>query len=216
MNRNADKISTLVDDELNAWEMSSAIQSLRHDPEMQKCWRNYHLIGDAIRGTLPKHIPMDLTDRISAALDHEPVFLHPQTITTPVNTGTHHRSRATVGFALAASLTAIAVIGVIGFEQDSGFQNPSSAIIAGSGGTPAQISVPAPLTSLLAATEDDVEAAPAAAQRPRIQTVSGGARAFPDGPDLYEYLMNYQQYAVHDGRDDPLSYLRVVSHGSSQ
>jgi anti-sigma factor RsiW len=142
-NRNADKISTLVDDELDAWEMSSAIQSLRHDPEMQKCWRNYHLIGDAMRGTLPKHIPMDLTDRISTALEHEPVFLHPQTSTTPVHTGTHHRSRATVGFALAASLTAIAVFGVIGFEQDSGFRNPTSAMVAGSGGTPAQISVPA-------------------------------------------------------------------------
>lgn len=204
----------LVDDELADWEMSSVVQSLRQDPEMQACWRNYHLIGDAMRGGLPPHVCVDLSDRIKDALQHEPVFLHPSTTTPPTHTGTHHRSKGTIGFALAASLTAIAVFGVVGIDQEQGLQNPSAALVANSGITAAHEAVPA-LSSLFAELEAS-GTTQGEGQWARIQTVSGAGALADNAPDLYEYLVNYQQYAVRDGRDDPLSYLRVVSHGSSQ
>ncbi len=213
MNRNTDKISTLVDDELADWDMTPVMQSLRHDPAMQECWRNYHLIGDAMRGSLPKYICTDLADRIHDALEHEPVYFNPQTSPLPAVSGTHPRTKATIGFALAASMTAIAVFGVIGFDRETGLQVPPAAMIAAGSMSPADEAAPV-LSSLL--TEfATAEFSDQVAQRPRIQTVSG-AGALPGDANLTEYLINYHRYAMPAGHDDPLSYLRVVSYGPSQ
>jgi sigma-E factor negative regulatory protein RseA len=211
-NRNPDKISTLVDDELAEWEMTPVMRALRHDPEMQACWRNYHLIGDAMRGSLPKYVCVNLTERVSDALEHEPVFIKPESTPPSTLPGTHTRSKATIGFALAASMTAIAVFGVVGIDQETGFQAPATSMVSAGGVAPAArdtAPVPSSLLAELVAAGDGEQAA----QRPRIRTVSG-AGALPVESDLYEYLMNYQQFALPADHDDALLYLRMVSHGS--
>jgi sigma-E factor negative regulatory protein RseA len=212
-NRNADKISMLVDGELPEWEMKPVTQSLRHDAAMQECWSNYHLIGDAMRGSLPKYICTDLTDRVRDVLEHEPVYINPQASPPAAVPGTHTRSKTTIGFALAASMSAIAVFGVLGIDQESGMQVPPTAMAtAATGPAPAQESVtilPSLLNEFAAAEIVDERM-----QRGRIRTVSGAGLSVDS--NLYEYLMNYQQFAKPAGHDDPLSYLRVVSHGPTQ
>lgn len=210
-NRNTDKLSSLVDDELADWEVTPVIQTLRHDPAMRECWRNYHLIGDAMRGSLPKYVRTDLADRIHDALEHEPVYLNPHINPPPSVPGTHPRTKATIGFALAASMTAIAVFGVIGFDRESGLQTPPAAMITAGNSQPAQETAPVPanlLTEFAAAEIGNEEA-----QRPRMRTVSA---ALPGDSNLTDYLINYHQYAMPAGYDDSLSYLRVVSYGSSE
>lgn len=220
-NRNADKVSTLVDDELAGWEMTPVMKSLRDDPAMRDCWRDYHLIGDAMRGTLPRYVSIDLSERLRIALEQEPVFINPRADQTPATAGTHTRSKATIGFALAASMTAIAVFGVIGIDQDAGVSAPPVVATAGvSQPMPAEAEpVLATLLAELDAAEARVEAdgqqPPQAQQWIRIQTVSGRPGMLPgSSPNLYDYLMNFQPQSMQAGRDDPLSYLRVVSHGS--
>ncbi len=219
-NRNADKISTLVDDELAGWEMTPVMKSLRDDPAMQACWRDYHLIGDAMRGTLPRYVSIDLSERLRVALEQEPVFLNPRADQAPAAAVTHARSKATIGFALAASMTAIAVFGVIGIEQDAGVSAPP---VVATAGVPQVMTAEAePVLATLLAELDAAEARveadgqqPQAQQWIRLQTVSGRPGMLPGGsPNLYDYLMNFQSQSMQAGRDDPLSYLRVVSHGS--
>lgn len=216
-NRDADKISALVDDELAGWEVNPVVKSLRHDPGMQECWRNYHLIGDAMRGALPRHVKVDLSERILEALEKEPVFINPRADQAPVSTGTHPRSKATIGFALAASMTAIAVFGVTGIDQGAGPDGTAAGIVIASPQPQVSVEAEPMLTSLMAeldAAETRAEA-DGGQQWIRIQTVSGRPGALPGGsPNLYDYLMNYTPQSVHARHDDPLSYLRVVSHGS--
>ncbi len=220
--RDVDKISALVDDELAGWEMTPALKALRQDPAMQERWRNYHLIGDAMRGTLPAHVDTDLSSRIITALEYEPVYLHPRADQAPPATATHPRSKATVGFALAASMTAIAVFGVLGIEQGGGITTPAAGFVTAEAPSRATVEAEPVLTSLLAELDDSTARAEAEAEVEagggqrwiRMQTVSGRPGMLGGSPNLYDYLMNYQPQSMQAGRDDPLSYLRVVSHGS--
>ncbi|MGG5413833.1 MAG: anti-sigma-E factor RseA [Edwardsiella tarda] len=72
-----EKLSALMDGELLDSEL---IGSLVKDPELQQTWQRYHLVRDTLRGDVGETIQIDLTDRIAAALDAEPVRLVPNAI----------------------------------------------------------------------------------------------------------------------------------------
>lgn len=229
MNRsNPDQVSALVDGEHRDRELTDIVRSLARDPDAQERWRNYHLIGDAMRSQLPTHLCIGLAERVTRAIEDEPAYLNPRTATPrPAYDG---RTRATVGFALAASLSAIAVVGVLqigGNGPDGG-----DALMASSQPVAAQQSVaaaPAAPAEAQAAQSGadavytftaDVSAMPAfAASRPlmpetaRVRTVVD-SRGSPLGSDFTEYLMNYQRLAAGHDREDTLSYLRLVGFGT--
>lgn len=64
-----EKISALMDGELID---KALISELSNDQDGLKVWRNYHLIGDVMRGdTL--HSQWDIAEQVSLALENEPV-----------------------------------------------------------------------------------------------------------------------------------------------
>jgi sigma-E factor negative regulatory protein RseA len=48
------------------------LAELEQDPEGQKAWQNYHLIGDVMRGETPETPQWDIADRVAMALEDEP------------------------------------------------------------------------------------------------------------------------------------------------
>ncbi|MDU3055241.1 MAG: anti-sigma-E factor RseA [Escherichia coli] len=44
-----------------------------HNPEMQKTWESYHLIRDSMRGDTPEVLHFDISSRVMAAIEEEPV-----------------------------------------------------------------------------------------------------------------------------------------------
>nr|WP_283331756.1 anti-sigma-E factor RseA [Edwardsiella anguillarum]WHQ27650.1 anti-sigma-E factor RseA [Edwardsiella anguillarum] len=72
-----EKLSALMDGELLKKEL---IGSLSKAPELQQTWQRYHLIRDTLRGDVGETLQIDLTDRIAAALEDEPVRLVPNAI----------------------------------------------------------------------------------------------------------------------------------------
>ncbi|MEG2830679.1 MAG: anti-sigma-E factor RseA [Edwardsiella sp. (in: enterobacteria)] len=72
-----EKLSALMDGELLDSEL---IGSLSKEPELQQTWQRYHLIRDTLRGDVGETLQIDLTDRIAAALEDEPVRLVPNAI----------------------------------------------------------------------------------------------------------------------------------------
>ncbi len=50
-----EQLSALVDNELTH-DISSAVDSLLKDDKAKKTWERYHIIGDSLRGCLPKRI----------------------------------------------------------------------------------------------------------------------------------------------------------------
>ena len=71
VNRMADKelLSALMDG--NTVDQA-VIEELEQDVESQGTWKNYHLIGDIMRGESPETVNWNIADSVAAALDAEP------------------------------------------------------------------------------------------------------------------------------------------------
>ena len=70
-----DRISQLMDGELEGREAGLAIDALRADGDARDAWRAYHMIGDAMQETPP--LSEGFSARLSARLAEEPTVLAP-------------------------------------------------------------------------------------------------------------------------------------------
>ena len=66
-----EKISSLVDDELNDNDRQQIVSSMLADDEKCCCWERYHLISDAMKRKLPHVIDCQLSSRVMAELENE-------------------------------------------------------------------------------------------------------------------------------------------------
>lgn len=105
-NQPDERLSTLLDGELDHTERSSALDTLIKDDALRQRWERYHLISDAMKRNLPRAIDNQLASRVMDALQDEPTVLAP-----PKRTGSSLGQRM-AGLAVAASVAAVAVLGV--------------------------------------------------------------------------------------------------------
>jgi len=121
------RVSALMDGELDRRDIDHAIRDLEQDTEMAERWSHYHLISDSLRKDTAPKIDLQLAGRISAAIDAEPIY-----------TAAHHwgskakpawRQQAG-GLAIAASLTAVSILGAQALmnNDNSGMPTTSPAI----------------------------------------------------------------------------------------
>lgn len=101
-----EQISALMDGELSEREFPGVLEHLRKNPELAGRWQRYHLIRDALHGTLPEHVDVDLSARIRDALRDEPVVLAPPRKKWDFRPWL----RQAAGMAIAASVAAIAIL----------------------------------------------------------------------------------------------------------
>jgi sigma-E factor negative regulatory protein RseA len=105
-----DRISALMDGEVDQKSAAQLIEALTRDAEAVRTWRNYHLIGDAMRGGLL--LSEGFTERLAQRLAAEPTVLAPRRI------GTESPRLFTVS-AAAASLAAVAFVGWMAFAPQT-------------------------------------------------------------------------------------------------
>lgn len=65
-----EQLSALMDGETLDSEL---LNELARDTEMQKTWGDYHLIRDVMRGDAPEVLYFDISSRVMAAIEEEPV-----------------------------------------------------------------------------------------------------------------------------------------------
>jgi sigma-E factor negative regulatory protein RseA len=96
-----EKISALIDGELEGREAQQQFARLKQHHELAHCWATFHLIGDAMRGE--RSLSQGFGERLTLRLAGEPTVLAPRTVA----------SRRFVAYALsaAASLSAVALVG---------------------------------------------------------------------------------------------------------
>ncbi len=102
-----EKISELLDDELNDLEHYRLMQTLEDNRELRGVWERYHLMRAALRKELDIMVSPNLADRVGESIRaHQPATAHPA--------GRPFRfprySRAAAGLAIAASVAAAAII----------------------------------------------------------------------------------------------------------
>jgi len=104
-----ERISELMDGELEGREAQRQLARIKHDEELAHCWYTFHLIGDALRGE--RGLSSRFGEGLAAKLAGEPAVLAP-----------HSRAfkRVTAyAFSAAASLSAVALVAWLAF-----FNNP--------------------------------------------------------------------------------------------
>ncbi|MEW8062255.1 MAG: RseA family anti-sigma factor, partial [Candidatus Thiodiazotropha sp.] len=79
---------------------------LKNTQESQDIWSRYHLIGDAMRNELGQIHDPEMARFISQHIENEPIVLAP----TALKPRSSNKKRTFTGLAVAASLTAAAVV----------------------------------------------------------------------------------------------------------
>ncbi|QYK08149.1 sigma-E factor negative regulatory protein [Shewanella mangrovisoli] len=118
-------VSAAVDGETDLQTMAE----LAADTHSHNKWRNYHVIGDAMRGELPQTMALDLSASIAAAIELEPAIVSPQ-VSAPEVTAAPQQVAINAGqsrvvplfkqfgqYAIAATVAMFAIVGVQNFNQ---------------------------------------------------------------------------------------------------
>jgi sigma-E factor negative regulatory protein RseA len=106
-----EKLSALMDGELDVIEVGTALARLRVNEDYRQQWSEFHLIGDALRGAA--RLESDMTARVMEALLDEPVVLAPAA-------ANRRQLGVQRGLALAASVAGITFIATMGWSGRPG------------------------------------------------------------------------------------------------
>lgn len=135
MQQEHDSISALMDGEVGEFELRRTLAQLEQDPELAQRWRRYHIARAGLRGEVQGGLQQDISSRVMAALEQEPVY-HPSAYDRPA-TSTPRRKpmlarwwRSVSSMAVAASVTAVVILGAGKFAE-SPSQTPSFYLPAG-------------------------------------------------------------------------------------
>ena len=107
------KISALMDGELQDDETAVPLQALREKVEARATWREYHLIGDALRDT--QLLSRGFSARFAARLEIEPTILAAATIPKRAQ-----ERRFRVPLSIAASVAAVVTVAFVAYPQLTG------------------------------------------------------------------------------------------------
>ena len=176
-----DKISALMDGELDAHQTDQQYSHLKHDADARECWNTYHMIGDALRGDANR---TDIAARFAAKLAAEPTVLAPRR---------RNPAKRTMTYALsaAASLSAVALVAWVAINNPLTPHVEPSAVAVG----------PTPVvTTSVAAT------APVVAVPPQAQLTN-----LPSDGKMNEYLMAHQGFSPSTAIQGLAPYIRTVS-----
>ena len=119
-----DRLSALMDGELDDKSAAEVLQTLGSDREAVDTWRTYQLISDAMRQS--RLLSDGFTARVSARLAQEPTVLAPRTgLMFRDVPGLQPESRRWVALSAAASLAAVALVGWMAFAPQTPVPAPA-------------------------------------------------------------------------------------------
>ena len=183
-----ERISALADGELDGSACNRIMEALYASPEQRRAWARFHLIGDVMRHAGPVPGADSIALRVGAALAGERIVA-----------STPRRRWASIGplagLALAASISAVAVLVIHSLDDGSG---PRPAPVAD--GSRYEVAIASP-----GASSRDT---PRTADRLQWSGVAPDTEA-----RLNAYLVNHSEHAGN-GVPGVLPYVRLVGYQS--
>jgi sigma-E factor negative regulatory protein RseA len=174
-------LSAFVDGELEEHAARKLLDDESGSAELRETWARYHLIGDVIGQRLPDTYGQAFLKRLELARESEspPVAI-------PISRRRPFVSRPALGFALAAS---VAVLAILGIRQFGDSVSPQPTVVASTA-----ISGPKLVKQ--------------ARMRWNVQQPAVEAR-------LNSYLVNHSEYLDH-GMSGRLPYARIVGYDAGK
>lgn len=221
-NLSDEQLSSLLDGELDDTQQRHAIDALGRDSKAREQWHRLHLARDVMHGNLPDGIDLQFSSRVMAAIDDEPAILSPAThnaspsSSAPVSHGriSSSFSKRFAGLAVAASVAAVAVMGVESLYRDDP-SAPAKQQVATAAAPQSEFVRLAKQPLAPAATLASINASAA-----NPVTTSGGTGVLvvrQDGarridPRLHKYLINHSQQAARANVQGVMPYARIVTY----
>ena len=193
-----EQISAFVDGELDGLARDRVTEALYGSNELRRAWERFHLIGDAMRKAGPVPGAESMSEKVGAALSAERVV--------PERPGSRRSLRAPLpGLALAASVAAVAILGIRSLEDGRGGQ---SASMLGESRQKAEVASPGPSVPMTPAPRiaSTTQRVPPELIRVQWSDVAPDAEA-----RLNAYLVNHNEHAGHGVRG-VLPYVRIVGY----
>lgn len=190
-----ERLSALMDGELDASAREATIDTLLKDPQARQSWQRHHLISDTLHRNLPSAIDNEFAARVKAAIKDEP------TILAPMKRDTSLFTRRVAGLAVAASVAVVGVLSVQFMVQNDDFLPLQHQMAAQEPTTQAPIST---------AMQGSI---PHSLPRSGIQLVEqkGGTAPSRRQPDLGKYLLDHNQQAARSVQG-VIPYARIVTY----
>lgn len=98
-------LSSFLDGEIDS-NTDKTVERLANDKSLHRLWHRYQLISDVLNRELPGVVDRKLADRVAQDITSEPAIL------APGRMAPNSLFRTVAGFAIAASVATVAVIGV--------------------------------------------------------------------------------------------------------
>jgi sigma-E factor negative regulatory protein RseA len=123
-----EKLSALIDGELDHEDAVGAIKQLASDNTRRESWDAYHLIGEVMRGETAGAVERRrcAANAIFAKLADEPTVLAPGALRKVQRVETRTR----MAIAMAASVVTVSAIAVVAFKQQGGVVAPVQMVTA--------------------------------------------------------------------------------------
>ncbi len=211
-----ERISALMDGELDSRERDIAIENIEVDPETMRSWQRYHIIGDTMRNTMPATVKPDLAIKLNEMLENEPTFLSPK----PSPKSSDGRkgkfiskdfTKPLAGLAVAASVTAVAIFSLQNSEQHSPSLENGVAQVARISINSNQITPIDANIDFAPMTESSIgNAIPSAVRTVKYEPVENTLEA----KHLNPYILNHNQVNSRLGVQGVSPGARLVGHES--
>ena len=116
-----EQLSAFMDGEIDGQDKNLVDQLLK-DPELLDTWSRYHLVSDCLKQSLPESIDKNLAGNISKSLQKEPAIVAPVRLSHPL-------IKPVAGFAIAASVTALAILGIQQQQLGGPHETPQDTLV---------------------------------------------------------------------------------------
>ena len=116
-----ESISALMDDEATELEVHRLLSNNESDGEVRNTWKRYQLASFAMKGQLPKHIDIDISQRVAEAIAEESFV--PEAIPAASSSGWRRVIRPVTSMAVAASVAFLVVFGTLQINQPASGPN---------------------------------------------------------------------------------------------
>ena len=129
-----EQLSAFMDNEIDG-SQKDLVDDLLQEPELLDTWSRYHLISDSLKQGLPESVDRNLARNVSEALRDEPAILAPGRLAHPL-------LKPVAGFAIAASVTALAILGVQQQQLDGPHETPQGSLVQSTPGGGGNVRAP--------------------------------------------------------------------------
>lgn len=217
-----ESLSALVDNEASELELRRLLKQSETDPEVKETWGRYQLSSAVIRGEFPTQGFVDLSARISAAIDDEPA--HDCDIPQITESSDKPRNRwwhAAGRFAVAASVAGAVVLGAQQYGDQILTGNPTNDLAEAPAPTqavplPAGFNAPVPLNARTVSSHDRYQ--PNIKEGRKVQFVPrSGNRDLANTPagreiqsHLNQLMMEHAEHAALNSGRGMLPFARVA------